>query len=66
MVRPENVNRVKVTLDKVPEHVRESVLAAEDASFYTNPGFDISGIGRASTTSSPAVSAAARPSPSST
>ena len=47
VVRPENVNRVKVTLDKVPEHVRQAVLAAEDSTFYTNPGFDLSGIGRA-------------------
>jgi membrane peptidoglycan carboxypeptidase len=46
-VRPENVNRVKVTLDKVPDHVKNAVLAAEDSTFYTNPGFDISGIGRA-------------------
>ena len=47
VVRPENVNRVKITLDKVPEHVKQSVLAAEDSTFYTNPGFDITGIGRA-------------------
>lgn len=47
VVRPENVNRVKVTLDKVPPHVREAVLAAEDSTFYTNPGFDITGIARA-------------------
>jgi membrane peptidoglycan carboxypeptidase len=47
VVRPENVNRVKITLDRVPEHVRKAVLAAEDSTFYTNPGFDISGIGRA-------------------
>ncbi|MGH3566837.1 MAG: transglycosylase domain-containing protein [Pseudonocardia sp.] len=46
-VRPDNVNRVKITLDQVPENVREAVLAAEDRSFFSNPGFDISGIGRA-------------------
>ncbi|HZG92979.1 MAG TPA: transglycosylase domain-containing protein, partial [Pseudonocardia sp.] len=46
-VRPENINRVNVTLDRVPEHVRQAVLAAEDRSFYSNPGFDLSGIGRA-------------------
>ncbi|WP_459214143.1 transglycosylase domain-containing protein [Pseudonocardia sichuanensis] len=46
-VRPENGNRVLVTLDKVPEHVREAVLSAEDRSFYSNPGFDLVGIGRA-------------------
>jgi membrane peptidoglycan carboxypeptidase len=46
-VRPENVNRVSVTLDKVPEHVRQAVLSAEDRTFYSNPGFDLTGIGRA-------------------
>jgi membrane peptidoglycan carboxypeptidase len=46
-VKPANVNRVKVTLDKVPEQVRQAVLAAEDRSFYSNPGFDITGIARA-------------------
>lgn len=47
VVRPQNVNRVKVTLDKVPEHVKQAVLAAEDRTFFSNPGFDITGIGRA-------------------
>jgi membrane peptidoglycan carboxypeptidase len=42
-----NVNRVKVSLDEVPAHVQHAVLAAEDRSFYTHPGFDIGGIGRA-------------------
>ncbi len=46
-VRPDNVNRTKVTLDQVPEHVRNAVLSAEDRSFYSNPGFDITGIARA-------------------
>ncbi len=46
-VRPENGNRVTVTLDKVPKHVRDAVLSAEDRSFYSNPGFDLMGIGRA-------------------
>jgi membrane peptidoglycan carboxypeptidase len=46
-VRQDNVNRVTVTLDKVPKHVRDAVLAAEDRSFYSNPGFDFMGIGRA-------------------
>ncbi len=47
IVRPENVNRVKITLDRVPEYVRRAVLAAEDRSFYSNAGFDPIGIGRA-------------------
>ncbi|WP_343946173.1 transglycosylase domain-containing protein, partial [Pseudonocardia zijingensis] len=46
-VRPEHGNRVTVTLDKVPKHVRDAVLAAEDRTFYSNPGFDFMGIGRA-------------------
>jgi len=47
VVRPDNINRQVVRLDQVPEHVRQAVLAAEDRSFFSNPGFDISGIGRA-------------------
>jgi membrane peptidoglycan carboxypeptidase len=46
-VRPQNVNRTTVTLDQIPLQVRQAVLAAEDDTFYSNPGFDISGIGRA-------------------
>ena len=42
-----NVNRVKVSLEEIPEHVQRAVLSAEDRSFYSNPGFDIGGIGRA-------------------
>jgi membrane peptidoglycan carboxypeptidase len=46
-VRPNNINRTNVTLDQVPQHVQQAVLSAEDRSFFTNPGFDVSGIGRA-------------------
>lgn len=47
-VRPDGVqNRVDVPLSGVPASVRYAVLAAEDRSFYTNPGFDITGIVRA-------------------
>ena len=42
-----NVNRVNVRLDQIPPHVQNAVLAAEDRSFRSNPGFDIAGIGRA-------------------
>lgn len=42
-----NINRSIVTLDKVPQDVRQAVLAAEDRTFYTNPGFDFLGIARA-------------------
>ena len=46
-IRPDNVNRTIIPLDQVPEHVRQAVLSAEDRSFYSNPGFDLTGIGRA-------------------
>ncbi|MCF7549262.1 transglycosylase domain-containing protein [Pseudonocardia sp. WMMC193] len=44
---PEAGNRTKVSFDQIPPHVREAVLAAEDRSFYSNPGFDVTGIARA-------------------
>ncbi len=44
---PEQGNRTKVPIQTVPEHVRDAVLAAEDRSFYSNPGFDPIGIARA-------------------
>ncbi len=52
VVRPKdgndnNINRNIVTIDKVPEHVRQAALAAEDRTFYSNPGFDALGIARA-------------------
>ena len=52
VVRPKdsndnNINRNIVTIDKVPAHVRQAVLAAEDRTFYSNPGFDPVGIARA-------------------
>jgi membrane peptidoglycan carboxypeptidase len=44
---PEQGNRVVVPLEQVPPPVRRAVLAAEDRSFYSNPGFDLTGIVRA-------------------
>ncbi|MHA6625578.1 transglycosylase domain-containing protein [Pseudonocardia sichuanensis] len=44
---PEEGNRIKVPLEQVPLHVRHAVLAAEDRTFYSNPGFDLTGILRA-------------------
>ena len=44
---PEQGNRMVVPVDQVPRHVRQAVLAAEDRSFYSNPGFDLTGILRA-------------------
>jgi len=39
--------RTVVSFDKIPQNVKNAVLAAEDSSFYTNPGFDWKGILRA-------------------
>lgn len=44
---PEDGNRIPVSLSQVPMHVQNAVLAAEDRSFRSNPGFDIIGIARA-------------------
>jgi membrane peptidoglycan carboxypeptidase len=44
---PDEGNRIPVSLAEVPEHVQNAVLAAEDRSFRSNPGFDIVGIARA-------------------
>jgi len=46
-ISPAEGNRINVKYSDVPEHVRNAVLAAEDRSFYTNPGFDAKGIARA-------------------
>ncbi|MHC1561776.1 transglycosylase domain-containing protein, partial [Actinomycetospora sp. C-140] len=43
----EQGNRQKVNLDQVPPPVRFAVLSAEDRSFFSNSGFDITGFGRA-------------------
>jgi membrane peptidoglycan carboxypeptidase len=44
---PEEGNRIAVSLSQVPVHVENAVLAAEDRSFRSNPGFDIGAIARA-------------------
>lgn len=46
IVPPEG-NRTDVTIDQIPVPVRNAVVAAEDRSFYTNPGFSITGFARA-------------------
>jgi penicillin-binding protein 1A len=38
---------VPVPLSAIPVYLRDGVIATEDASFYTNPGFDLKGILRA-------------------
>lgn len=40
-------NRIKVSLDQVPEHLRWAFIDTEDARFYDHNGIDIQGIGRA-------------------
>ncbi len=40
-------NRSMLTYEELPETVKHAVLAAEDADFYDNPGFDAKGILRA-------------------
>ncbi|MEU6560208.1 transglycosylase domain-containing protein [Nocardia nova] len=44
---PPQGNRTDVTIDQIPPHVRNAVIAAEDRDFYSNPGFSISGFVRA-------------------
>jgi len=39
--------RILVDLDRVPVHVQQAFIAAEDRRFYEHPGFDIFGIARA-------------------
>lgn len=47
MARVGSQNRTIVPLDRVPKHVQHAVLAAENRSFYDDPGFSPSGIARA-------------------
>ena len=34
-------NRVSIDASKLPKHVKDAFLAAEDARFYSHPGFDL-------------------------
>ncbi|KIZ14178.1 transglycosylase domain-containing protein [Streptomyces natalensis] len=47
MVSVGAVNRQNVTLDKVPDSVEHAVIAAENATFYSDSGVSLQGIGRA-------------------
>ena len=40
-------NRIKVSLDQVPKHLRWAFIDTEDSRFYEHNGIDIQGIGRA-------------------
>ena len=44
---PRAGRRTRVPLSELPTYFREAVVAVEDASFYSNPGVDVSGIMRA-------------------
>ncbi|EIF01166.1 transglycosylase domain-containing protein [Saccharomonospora glauca] len=46
-VPPDGGNRILLKPHEIPEHVKHAVYAAEDATFESNPGFDITGILRA-------------------
>jgi 1A family penicillin-binding protein len=39
--------RTWVSLDQIPDIMKQAVIATEDASFYHNPGIDLKGIARA-------------------
>ena len=47
MARLGDENRTNVTLDQVSEPAQHAVLAAENRSFYTDPGISFTGIVRA-------------------
>lgn len=40
-------DRTYVTLDQIPIFIQQATVAMEDKNFYTNPGIDLFGIGRA-------------------
>ncbi|WP_238412634.1 transglycosylase domain-containing protein [Saccharothrix deserti] len=46
-IAPEGANRTLVTYEEIPDTVKKAVFAAEDPTFETNPGFDMSAIARA-------------------
>lgn len=47
LTRFECENRESVTFTEVPEVIVDATVASEDRTFWTNPGVDIQGIGRA-------------------
>ncbi len=42
-----NVRRINVSLDVIPEHVRQAFVATEDRRFYSHHGIDLRGVVRA-------------------
>ena len=47
LFRLEDERRIPITLDAVPERMRQATIAIEDKSFWTNSGIDVGGIMRA-------------------
>lgn len=44
IIDPKTGNHTEIDISDLPEYVPAAFIAAEDASFYTNPGFNIKGI----------------------
>ena len=44
---PMGGRRTVVSLDQIPETLRDATIATEDPTFYSNPGFNVLSIGRA-------------------
>ena len=44
VIHPEAGKNVPLALDDIPLHLRQAVIATEDATFYQNPGFSPRGI----------------------
>jgi membrane peptidoglycan carboxypeptidase len=44
---PKGGNRTSVRFQDIPRHVQNAVLAAEDNTYWSNDGFDVTGIARA-------------------
>lgn len=40
-------NRVSIPLSEMPQHAKDAIIAAENASFWTDPGISVSGLTRA-------------------
>jgi membrane peptidoglycan carboxypeptidase len=47
MARTGWVSRQEMALEKIPEHVRGAILAAENHGFYSDPGVSLQGVTRA-------------------
>ncbi|MFQ5611324.1 MAG: penicillin-binding protein [Anaerolineae bacterium] len=44
---PRRGDRTYITFDQIPEACIQATIDLEDKTFYTNPGFDVEGLGRA-------------------